>query len=194
VYHYRDSAGVDHYVNRLELVPKGVASKRVDLGGEDLNPDLAREIAENAHRAAEEVKARAAEELEARAKERAAEDAKNGIEAEPPPPPPAVLPPEARLVLIWAIAFTVVFGILWLTKGLILRRSPPLAVAFQPIRWGCGVAALLSWIVLVTLARGWIADHFAPLHSIKQAQMSVDKINREQRESERELDKALKNQ
>jgi hypothetical protein len=188
VYRYRDSAGMEHYVNHLEMVPKGIPSKRVDLGGDDLNPELAHEIAENAHRAAEEAQAKAAEELKARA----ADAAQRGNPSEPLPPPPAVLPPEARLVLIWAIAFTAVFVILRVARGFLLR-SPTLASAFQPLRWGCGAAAILSWILLATLARGWIVDHFAPLHSIKQAEQGIDAINRKQRESERELDKALNN-
>jgi len=185
VYHYREG-GVDHYVNHPELVPPGVTAERMQMS-EDLNPELAREMAENADRAAKEAKARAAKELEARA----AEAAQKGLPAEPGPVAPPPLPPEARLVLIWAIAFTVVFGVLWSTRGLLLQRSLPLAVAFQPVCWGTGVAALLSWIFLAVVARGWMVDHFPPLQSISRARGNVEKINREQQQSERELDKAL---
>jgi hypothetical protein len=184
VYHYRDAQGVDHYVNHPELVPSGISSDRLELGA-DLNPELAREMAESARSAAEVAKARAGEE-----KARDADAERKGIPVAPNPagvPPP----PETRLVLIWAIAFTIVFAVLWVTRGLLLHRSPPLAVAFQPVRWGTGVAALLSWILLAVLARGWIVDHFPPLRSISQAQVNVEKINREHRDSERELDKAL---
>ena len=189
VYHYRDAHGVDHYVNHPEQVPSDARSDRLKLT-EDLNPELAKEMAESAHRASEETKAKAAE----AASVRAAEEAKKGLSPEPGREVIAPPPAETRLVLIWAIAFTVVFIVLWSTRGLLLRRSPPLAVAFQPVRWGTGVAALLSWIFLTVLARGWIVDHFPPLQAVSRARANVDKINRQQKEAEQELDKALKGQ
>jgi hypothetical protein len=188
VYHYRDAHGVDHYVNHPEQVPSDARSDRLKLT-EDLNPELAKQMAENAHRAAEEAKAQAA----AEARVLAAEDAKRGLSPEPGKAS-AQPPPEARLVLIWAIAFTVVFLVLWSTRALLLRRFVTLAIAFQPVRWGTGVAALLSWIFLAILARGWIVDHFPPLQAVSRARTNIDKINRQQKEAEQELDKALKGQ
>jgi hypothetical protein len=122
---------------------------------------------------------------------RAPEEGKKVIPAEPRAIP---LPSEARLVLIWSIAFTVVFIVLWSTRGLLLRRSPHLAVAFQPLRWGTGMVALLSWIFVLVLARGWIGDHFPPLRDVAQAKANIDKINRQQRDAEHELEKTLNGQ
>ncbi len=186
VYHYRDSQGVDHYVNHPEQVPSGLSPDRLKLT-EDLNQDLAKQMAESAQRAAEEAKAQVAEE----ARMRAAEEGKAAGEKSRPSPTAIPLPAEARLVLIWSIAFTVVFLILWSTQGLFLRHSPSLAVAFQPLRWGTGVVALLSWIFLLVLARGWIGEHFSPLRDVAQAKANVEKINRQQRDAEHELEKSL---
>jgi len=186
VYHYRDGQGVDHYVNHPEQVPSGASPDRLKLT-EDLNQDLAKQMAESAQRASEEAKAQAAEE----ARLRAPEEGKKVIPAEPRAIP---LPSEARLVLIWSIAFTVVFIVLWSTRGLLLRRSPHLAVAFQPLRWGTGMVALLSWIFVLVLARGWIGDHFPPLRDVAQAKANIDKINRQQRDAEHELEKTLNGQ
>ena len=194
VYHYRDAQGVDHYVNHPEQVPSDASPDQLKLT-EDLNPQLAKEMAESAHRAADEAKAQAAEEARLRADEesRFRADADNRKGSAPQPGLPArSLPPETRLLLIWSIAFTVVFMVLWSTRGVLLRRSPSLAVAFQPLRWGTGLAALLSWIFLAILARGWMADHFPPLQAISRAQANVDKINRQQKQAEQALDKALK--
>jgi len=184
VYHYRDALGVDHYVNHPEQVPSDATPDRLKLT-EDLNPELAKEMAESAQRAAEEAEAKAAE----AARVRAAEEARKGLSPEPGREAIAPPPAETRLVLIWAIAFTVVFIVLWSTRGLIWRRSPALALAFQPMRWGTGVAALLSWIFLAVLVRGWIVDRFPPLQAISRARANVDKINRQQKEAEHELDK-----
>jgi hypothetical protein len=184
VYHYRDGHGVDHYVNHPEQVPAGTAADKLKLT-EDLNPQLAQEMAQSAHRAAEEAKAKAAE----AARLRAAEEAAKGLPPEPLTGRPA--PPEARWMLVWSIAFTVVFLVLWSVRGLLVRRSPALALAFQPVRWGTGGAAVFSWILLAILARGWIADRFPPLRAIARTRTNVDKINREQKEAEHELDKAL---
>jgi hypothetical protein len=187
VYHYRDAHGVDHYVNHPEQVPHGASADPVRLD-EDLNPELAREMAENAHRAAEETKAKAAE----AARALAAEQAAKGIAAESPAGTavPVSAPPEARLLLVWAIAFSVVFLVLWSIRGLLLR-SPSLAVAFQPVRYAAAAAALLSWIFLAVVARGWIADRFPPLRAVSRARANVDKINRQQKAAEQELDKSL---
>jgi hypothetical protein len=179
VYHYRDNQGVDHYVNHPEQVPSGISPDRLKLT-EDLNQDLANQMAENAHRAAEEARLRGLGEGKA--------DGRNGIS---PETSAIVLPAEARLVLIWSIAFTVVFIALWSMRGPVLRRSPPLAVAFQPLRWGTGVVALLGWIFLLVLARGLIGDHFSPLRDVARARANIDKINRQQRDAEHELEKSL---
>jgi hypothetical protein len=187
IYHYRDGQGVDHYVNHAEQVPAGVSADRLKLT-EDLNPDLAKQMAESAQRAAAETKAQAAEEVRLRASEGGKAGLAKGIPAQPEA---VALPAEARLVLIWSIAFTIVFIVLWSTRGLLLRHSPPLAVAFQPLRWGTGVAALVSWIFLLVLARGWIGDHFPPLRDVARAKANIDKINRQQRAAEHELDKSL---
>ena len=186
VYHYRDAHGIDHYVNHREQVPKGAKADSVQLT-EDLNPGLAREMEENAHRAAEEAKAKAEE----AARVRAAEEAARASSDSPALPAPATAPPEARPLLIWAIACSLVFLGLWLARGPLLMRSPPLALAFQPVRWGTGIGALLGWFLLAFVARGWIVDRFPPFQAISRTRANVDKINREQKEAEHELDKAL---
>ncbi|MHB1846915.1 MAG: hypothetical protein ACYCWW_19005 [Deltaproteobacteria bacterium] len=42
VYSYKDKAGVEHFVQSEDEVPKGVEPRRIDLGGTSLNTDLAR--------------------------------------------------------------------------------------------------------------------------------------------------------
>lgn len=182
VYRYRDAQGVEHFVDHPDraaiAAAGGSAPEPLDLTTVPLNPETARGME------------KAAASAGAAARESAKHTAQPSTESKPAPPPP-----EVRVTAIWALALTISFLVLVLLRRLTRRGAPSLAAAFGTLRFAVGALALMACTALLYQLRdhsAWIADHVPALQALARARATTEKVQRQQQQLEREIDKSLR--
>lgn len=178
VYRFRDAQGTEHFVDQSGQVPPGVVAEPMNLENIPLNAETARGL-EAASRAA------------TARREAAAKQATPGRVRAPPPPP------EARRFAVWSAALSLTFLGLTLLRSLVRRGAPQLGVALGTVRFAAGSLALMGWAATAYYlrdSRSWLTERIPPLQALEKARATTDRVQKQQQEMERQIDRSLRGQ